>query len=77
MRDLTLYIMGYCPYCHKVLNFMEGAGISIPVVDITKDKEAEVTLVAVGGKRQCPCLFIGDEPLYESDDIIAWLRENA
>ncbi|MBS4843870.1 MAG: glutathione S-transferase domain-containing protein, partial [Collinsella sp.] len=33
-------------------------------------------LIAVGGKRQVPCLFIDGKPLYESSDIIAWVQEN-
>ncbi|WP_373454247.1 glutathione S-transferase N-terminal domain-containing protein [Halanaerobium congolense] len=27
-------------------------------------------------KRQVPCLFIDGEPLYESSDIINWLKSN-
>lgn len=76
-HDLKLYVMGYCPYCHKVQDFMAEAGIDIPVYDITEDSEAEATLIEVGGKRQCPCLFIDGEAMYESGDIIAWLRDNA
>ena len=34
------------------------------------------TLMEVGGKRQVPCLFIDGAPLYESSDIIDWLRAN-
>ena len=33
-------------------------------------------LVEVGGDDQVPCLFIDGKPLYESDDINAWLEEN-
>lgn len=75
-HNLKLYIMDYCPYCYKVLNFMEQEGIEFPVVDITKDADAEAELISIGGKRQCPCLFIDGEPMYESSDIIAWLGEN-
>jgi glutaredoxin len=39
--------------------------------------EAELQrLVEVGGKKQIPCLFIDGKPLYESKDIVAWLRAN-
>lgn len=31
-------------------------------------------LVRIGGKKQVPCLVINGKPLYESDDIIAYLR---
>ena len=29
-----------------------------------------------GGKEQIPCLFIDGQPLYESQDIVKWLRKN-
>lgn len=75
-HDLKLFILGYCPYCHKVTSFMERRGIEVPTVDITTDTEAEAELISVGGKRQCPCLLIDGTPLYESSDIIAWMKEN-
>ena len=33
-------------------------------------------LVKIGGKSQVPCLVIDGRALYESDDIIEWLKEN-
>lgn len=75
-HELELYMKPTCPYCIKVINFMEDNGVAIPLRDIETDEEAAKTLVAVGGKRQVPCLFIDGQPLYESDDIIAWLRAN-
>ena len=71
-----LYIMPTCPYCHKVLNYLSKRGIELPMRDVTSDADAERTLVAVGGKRQVPCLFIDGAPLYESDDIIAYLDKH-
>ena len=75
-RKLELYMKPTCPYCIKVMNFMEDNSIAIPLRDIEADEEAAKTLISVGGKRQVPCLFIDGQPLYESDDIIAWLRAN-
>ena len=51
-------------------------GVTIPERNISTDSDAEQTLIAVGGKRQVPCLFIDGAPLYESSDIIAWVQEN-
>ena len=68
-----LYIRYTCPYCVKVLDFMEKRGIELPLRDITSDAEALQTLRRVGGKQQVPCLFIDGAPMYESDDIIAYL----
>ncbi|WP_232501750.1 glutathione S-transferase N-terminal domain-containing protein [Eggerthella sp. YY7918] len=34
-------------------------------------------LVRIGGKKQVPCLVIGRNALYESEDIVAYLRDRA
>lgn len=78
MRDLVLYYRPTCPYCLKVLRFMREQGIELMMRDIASDPSAKEELVRVGGKNQVPCLFVDGGPLYESDDIIAFLgREYA
>ncbi|KXB71595.1 MULTISPECIES: glutaredoxin family protein [Peptoniphilus] len=77
MEKLTLYVGTVCPFCKKVEAFMEDAGIdSVEIKNIDQDKEAREYLIEKGGKKQVPCLFIGDKPLYESLDIIKYLKEN-
>ena len=73
---LELYVMDGCPFCTKVESFLAQNSIEVPERNISIDAEAEQTLISIGGKRQVPCLFIDGKPLYESDDIIAWLQEN-
>lgn len=75
-RELELFMKPICPYCIKVMSFMEENGITVPLRNIEADEDAAKTLVTVGGKRQVPCLFIDGRPLYESGDIIEWLRAN-
>lgn len=72
-KHLELYHMPSCPYCLKVRRYMDEHGIEIPLRDITADAAARDQLESVGGKVQVPCLFIDGTPLYESDDIIAYL----
>jgi glutaredoxin len=74
-KDLVLYVKNLCPYCRKVTTFMDHNGIDIPIKDVYSDVDAMVELVTIGGKNQAPCLFIDGKPLYESDDIIAFLAE--
>lgn len=72
---LELYKKETCPYCRKVMQFIEASGRQdIVYQDIIKNPEAAETLENVGGKRQVPCLFIDGAPLYESMDIIHWLE---
>lgn len=75
-RDYLLYVMTGCPYCVKVLRHLEEKGVSLPQANISTDPAAREELKRVGGKVQVPCLFIDGEPLYESDDIIAYIDEN-
>ena len=75
-HKLELYVMTRCPYCIKVKRFLADNGVTIPERNISTDPDAEQTLIAVGGKRQVPCLFIDGKPLYESSDIIAWVQKN-
>jgi glutaredoxin len=74
MQELSLYYLPSCPYCLKVLRYMEQNGI---VIDLrsTIDSDNLDTLLAVGKKNQVPCLFINGEALYESDDIIKYLGQ--
>ena len=76
MEELKLYYYPACPYCRKVTRFIKKHKLKLELKNINKDKEAAKTLVEVGGKRQVPCLFIDGKPLYESDDIIKWLKKN-
>lgn len=73
---LVLYHFEACPFCQKVRRVVRDLDLTIPEKDIRLDKEAERELIQVGGKGQVPCLFINGVPLYESSDIITWLKEN-
>lgn len=75
-HDLMLYVMDGCPFCAKVEDFLAENRIKVPERSISTDKDAERTLVEVGGKHQVPCLLIDGKALYESDDIIAWLQSH-
>ena len=74
---LELFMFETCPYCRKVINEINSSGrTDIEYHDIHKNEEDRLRLVQVGGKEQVPCLFIDGKPLYESDDIIDFLKKN-
>ena len=70
-----LYILEGCPYCKKVLAFMDENGIECNKIDIS-DKKNEDTLIVLGGKRQVPFLYdtARNIQMYESSDIIEYLK---
>lgn len=76
MKDYKLYVGTVCRFCKKVEDFMAENNIEIPTVNIQEDRQAMLDLVENGGKRQVPCLYHDGKYLYESNDIIEYLKEN-
>lgn len=76
MKNLKLFYMERCPFCNKVKKYIEDNDINIEMVDIYVDSKNEEELIRLGGKDQVPMLLIDGEPLYESDDIIEWFKNN-
>ena len=79
-RSLALYQFSACPFCVKVRKEMSRLGLPIETRDAQHNPEQRAALEAGGGRVKVPCLLIehdnGEQQwLYESDDIIAWLRE--
>jgi len=70
---LVLYVRNSCPYCIKVTSYLEKEQKTVPIKDITSSVAAD-ELIQIGGKRQVPCLIIDGKALYESSDIIDWLK---
>ena len=72
---LELFKFDSCPYCRRVFRYLEESGrTDVELLDINRSEENNRRLIEVGGKRQVPCLFIDGAPLYESLDIIDWLK---
>ena len=74
LSDHVLYVKHACPYCQRVLRFMEDNKITMDVRD-TLQPGNQNDLIRIGGKKQVPCLVKDGKALYESADIIAYLRD--
>lgn len=78
--DFELYFKPDCPFCLKVLNYFKENDIirfpSYNIEDVTSGYENQDKLIEVGGKVQVPCMVIDGKAMYESDDIIAYAKEN-
>ncbi|MBQ9708695.1 MAG: glutathione S-transferase N-terminal domain-containing protein [Firmicutes bacterium] len=75
--EKKLYMFATCPFCRKVINEIESSGrTDIEYHDIRKNEADRQELIRIGGKQQVPCLVMDGVPLYESDDIVQWLKEN-
>lgn len=76
MKSLLLYYRPTCPYCAKVLGFMRENSITLEMKNLEENSEFRQELIKIGGKGQIPCVIIDGQAMYESDDIINWLKEN-
>lgn len=73
---LDLYVSQYCPYCRKVMNYLDENNIDFNMIDVA-DKENFNKLVSLGGKDQVPFLNDADNDvlMYESDEIIEYVKK--
>ncbi len=74
LENHMLYYRESCPFCQKVLRFMKSRGIECGMRDVLNPGVYD-ELIAIGGKQQVPCLVIDGKALYESSDIVAYLRQ--
>jgi len=74
---LSLYYKESCPFCQRVMEMAQNLGVEFDLKDIEDDAIA-AELVEKGGKRMVPYLVDTDRDvaMYESNDIIEYIREH-
>ncbi len=75
LENHVLYWRPTCPFCMRVVDYLNEHDIECAMRNVLEDAAAYDDLVAVGGKRQIPCLVIEGEALYESSDIIQYCSQ--
>lgn len=73
---LILYKFDACPYCQRVMQVVDDLQVPLTFKDIRKNPAYRNELIQIGGKGMTPCLLIDGQPMYESLDIIAYLRKH-
>ena len=70
-----LYISETCPYCRKVMNYLDENNIKYYKKDVSEPENLNM-LIKLGGKSQVPFLDDkeNDVSMYESDDIINYVK---
>lgn len=71
---LVLYMSPNCPYCQRVLWVVNSVNLDVEVKD-TSIPENKEYLVARTNRATVPCLFIDDQPMFESKVIMKYLKE--
>ncbi len=70
---MELFVTEWCPYCVKVKDEIKKLNIENQVT-IVDAKDNMDRLIKLGGKRQVPFLVDGNTKMYESNDIINYLK---
>lgn len=78
-KNFALYQFNACPFCVKVRRELRRHALNIELRDARNDEQHKQALIDGGGRFKVPCLQIssgsGEKTwLYESDDIIAYLK---
>ena len=76
---IELYLWDSCPFCTKVLKAADDMGlqkdVDYTIVDGAPGTPGRLVVQNRGGKAMVPFLIDGDTSMYESDDIIAYIKE--
>lgn len=73
---LELYYFPSCPFCQIVLDAIDDLGVEVELSNIQTDKSKAEKLIKDTGKRTVPCLYIDQKPMFESAEIVRWLKQN-
>jgi glutathione S-transferase len=77
---IQLYLSASCPFCKKVVQAASQFGLQegkdFATIDAAPGTPGRDVVLSVGGKTMVPFLIDGDTSMYESDDIVAYLKQN-
>ena len=75
---IQLYIRGGCPFCKKVETAAVKMGLTrdkdYQLIDASPSTPGREVVMKLGGKAMVPFMVDGETFMYESDDIIAYLK---
>lgn len=74
---VKIYVTGGCPYCMKVKSVVSqmNLGKEVEFIGAEQGTPGREVVLKVGGKSQVPFLIDGQTHMYESSDIIAYVRK--
>lgn len=75
---IKLYQFSTCPFCRKVIDAATEMklkpGEDYILIEASRGTPGREEVVRLGGKGQVPFMVDGDVKMYESDDIIDYLK---
>lgn len=68
---VVMYTTSWCPYCERARRLLRDKGAAFEEFDVDGQPEKRSEMQARSGKRSVPQIFIGDQHVGGSDDLIA------
>ncbi len=73
---MKLFVLRACPYCVRVLRWLEGRDLAVEVVDVPASHAQREELRRVSGQTYVPTLVDGDVVIADDDEgILRYLQE--
>jgi glutaredoxin len=76
MKKLELFYYDACPFCQYVLAVIDDLNLKVEMKNILHGQSNLQRLMSDTGRRTVPCLYIDNQPMFESQDIMTWLHNN-
>ena len=71
MAHIEIYTKSWCPYCRLAKDHLDRKGVGYTEIDVTTDSERELEMVHRSGRRTVPQIFIDDDHVGGSDDLLS------
>lgn len=73
---MKLYVLRSCPFCIRVLRWLEGRDLPVQIVDVPFAHSQRADLRAVSGQTYVPTLVDGETVIADDDEaILEYLKE--
>lgn len=75
---LELFYYDQCPFCQIVLRKIKELSLKEKIIfsNVLENSEKAIFHRNQTGRSTVPCLYIDENPMFESADIAKWLEKN-
>jgi glutaredoxin 3 len=75
MSKVEIYTTPICPYCARAKGLLGDKGVDFKEIDVFMDNDARATMQKrSGGRTSVPQIFIGEQHIGGSDELMALER---
>jgi len=71
MPHIEIYTKSYCPFCQRAKSLLDSKGASYQEYEVSTDETLQQEMHTRSGRRTVPQVFINNQHIGGSDDLIA------